>query len=302
MSLTLLWIPATVLAAAAQTARNAMQHHLTARLGTLGATQVRFLYGLPFAAVFLTLISLHHQQLPPAPNPAFLGYTAWGAIAQIGATALMLATMRLRSFGLSIAYTKTEPVQVALFAWLILGDTLSLQGAAAVVLATLGVVLMSRTPATQGAFAWRPAVLGLTSGALFALSSIGFRGAILSLETGSALQRASTAVVWGLALQSALLLLWLGLRQREALWGSLRAWRSSLFAGFMGALASQCWFLGFALTSAANVRTLGLVEVVFAQVASRRVFAQSLSRTERTGLILVILGVGWLLFDVLQPT
>ncbi len=48
-----LWIPFTLLAAAGQTARNAMQRELTAKLGTVGATHVRFLFGFPFALVFL---------------------------------------------------------------------------------------------------------------------------------------------------------------------------------------------------------------------------------------------------------
>lgn len=303
MSLALLWIPVTLVAAGAQTARNAMQHHLTARLGTLGATQVRFLYGLPFAALFLAALCLLEGRPPSGFNPAFWMYTIWGALTQIAATALMLATMRLRQFGLSIAYTKTEPMQVAIFGWLLLGETLNWQTSSAVAIATLGVVLMSRTAGTAGpqdGFSWRPALLGMASGAGFALSSIGFRGAILSLESGSALLRASTTLTCGLLLQSLLLLIWLGLFQRDALLGSLRAWRSSLFAGFMGALASQCWFFGFALTSAANVRTLGLIEVVFAQIASRRVFAQTLSRMERLGLILVTLGVAVLLMDTLR--
>ena len=48
----------------------------------------------------------------------------------------------------------------------------------------------------------------------------------------------------------------------------VRAWRPSLFAGFMGATASQFWFLAFALATVANVRTLALVEVLFAQAIS----------------------------------
>ncbi|HTQ01217.1 MAG TPA: EamA/RhaT family transporter, partial [Casimicrobiaceae bacterium] len=44
-----MWIPITIFAAFAQTVRNAAQRHLVSELGTLGATLVRFLYGLPFA-------------------------------------------------------------------------------------------------------------------------------------------------------------------------------------------------------------------------------------------------------------
>ena len=49
----MLWAVFTLIAAAAQTARNAMQRELTATLGTVGATHVRFLFGFPFALLFL---------------------------------------------------------------------------------------------------------------------------------------------------------------------------------------------------------------------------------------------------------
>lgn len=296
MTLSLLWIPATLLACLAQTARNAMQRHLTEALGTLGATQVRFLYGLPFALLFLALVAAHGNTLPPAPTTWFLAYTALGAVAQIAATALMLAAMRERSFGVAIAYTKTEPVQVAIFGLVLLGESLGWLGAAAVLIATCGVVLVSWQPGFGRDMAsWRPALLGLAAGAGFALSAVAFRGGLLSLESGHAVLRASTGLAWSLAMQTTLLLLWLGVFHRPALTGSLRLWRPSLFAGFMGAAASQFWFIGFALTAAANVRTLALVEVVLAYVVSRRVFAEQVARRESVGLILIVAGIGLLL-------
>ena len=51
-----LWIVITLIAAASQTARNAMQKGLTTTVGTVGATLVRFLFGLPFAVVSLLLV------------------------------------------------------------------------------------------------------------------------------------------------------------------------------------------------------------------------------------------------------
>lgn len=295
LSISLLWIPATVAAAAAQTARNAMQHHLTESLGTLGATQVRFLYGFPFALIFLAVSALLTGTLPPPPNSKFLAYVVWGAVAQILATALMLAAMRERSFALTITYTKTEALQVAVFAFLFLGDPLTLGSISAILTTTMGVVLMTWMPTRSTEVTpWRPMLLGVGAGALFALSAVGYRGSILALPDGPFLIQASTAVAWGLALQSLLLLLWLIVFQRNALIGSLRVWRQSLYAGFMGALASQFWFIGFALTSAANVRTLGLVEVLFAQVVSRRLKQRS-TRRERLGMTLVVAGVAFLL-------
>jgi uncharacterized membrane protein len=74
-----------------------------------------------------------------------------------------------------------------------------------------------------------------------------------------------------------------------------RAWRPSLFAGFMGALASQFWFLAFALATAASVRTLALVEVLFAQAISSILFRQPVSAREAIGIVLVVAGVALLL-------
>ena len=74
-----------------------------------------------------------------------------------------------------------------------------------------------------------------------------------------------------------------------------RGLRGRLTARFLGALGSQCWFFGFALTSAANVRTLGLVEVVMAQGVAAAVFGQRTSAREIAGMALIVGGVAALL-------
>jgi len=296
MNASLLWIPVTLAAAAAQTGRNATQRRLTETIGTVGATQVRFLYGFPFALLALALVSAATGERAPGPTTTFLTYALIGAVTQILATALMLSAMRERAFSVVTAYTKTEPVQVALFGLVLLGDPLTPAMAMAIAVATVGVVLMSVKPgaglASSGA---KPVVFGLASGAFFALAAIGFRGAILSLDEGSSLIRASTTLVWSLGMQTAILLIWLGLFDRKALLASFAAWRPSLGAGFLGALASQFWFIGFALTTAANVRTLALVEVLMAQAVSHRFLAQATSRREGAGMVLILAGVGLLL-------
>lgn len=289
-----MWAAFTVAAAAAQTVRNAAQRQLTGTLGTVGATHVRFLYGLPFAVVFLAGIVLATGTLPPRPPAAFFPWVTSGALTQIGATAMMLAAMGERSFLAVIAYTKTEPVQVALFGLLVLGDTVTMPMAAAIVIATAGVVLMSLKPGQTGGGV-RPMLLGLGSAALFALSAIGFRGAILSLGTDFVMA-ASTSLCIALLIQAVLLSLYLALRNRAVLIAVLRAWRPSLVAGFMGALASQFWFFSFALTSAANVRTLALVEVLFAQGVTRFAFKQRTTSRELLGIALIVGGVVLLLW------
>jgi drug/metabolite transporter (DMT)-like permease len=142
----------------------------------------------------------------------------------------------------------------------------------------------------------RPTVLGLAAGACFALSAIGFRGAILSLHDPSYAMAATFTVTAGLVVQSVLLSLWLIIRDRPVLLAIVAAWRPSLFAGFMGALASQFWFLAFALTSAANVRTLALIEVLFAQAISAFAFRQPVSAREGAGIAAIVAGVALLIW------
>lgn len=299
-----LWIAFTLVAACSQTFRNAMQRSLTARLGTVGATHVRFLFGLPFACLFVALILL----LSAPPRALAFGADFWGwvvvaGLTQIVATALMLAAMQLRSFTVATAYVKSEPVLVALLGFVFLGDRLGLLALAAILIATTGVLLMSVAPAAGGGAAagsaaasrWRAALFGIGAGAIFALSAVGFRGAVVALGDDAVHVRAAITLVIGLAIQSAVLSAWLRLRAPGTLSEILRAWRPSLAAGALGSFASLCWFTAFALQTAAAVRTLALVEILVAQAISRRLFAQRASTGEAVGLALVVLGVAALL-------
>jgi len=292
----LLWIPFTLLAAAGQTARNAMQRELTAALGTVGATHVRFLFGFPFALVFLAGV-LSATGLPlPAPLLSFWPWVLLGAGAQILATALMLATMNDRSFVVTIAYIKTEAVQAALFGLIFLGDALTWPMLVAILIATGGVVAMSLKGRGAAEGGYKPVLLGLAAGAMFAVSAVGYRGAILSLSLSNFVLAATFTLTVGLVLQAGLLTFYLVVRDRGVLMAIARAWRPSLFAGFMGATASQFWFLAFALTSVANVRTLALVEVLFAQAISFFIFKQATTTREAFGMALIVAGVALLIW------
>lgn len=288
-----LWIPVTLAAALAQTGRNATQRGLTERLGTLGATNVRFLYGLPFACAFLVLALWLTGATVPTFTPRALIFTALGAAAQIAATALMLQAMRNQGFGLVTAWLKVEPVLVALIGWAILGEALTLPMLAAIGVAVGGVLVMTLKPGQGRSMlsGLAPAALGLAAGLCFGLSAIGFRGAITALPEGGFLIRALTILALTLALQTLALGLWLAVRDRPALTGSLRAFTPSLAAGFLGALASAGWFTGFALTTAANVRTLALVEVIFALLVARLAFGQRASPRQLAGIGILLLGV-----------
>jgi drug/metabolite transporter (DMT)-like permease len=292
-----LWIPVTIWAAFAQTLRNAAQRSLTDTLGTLGATLVRFLYGLPFAALWLWIVHRFGGYALPTPNASFALWVVVGAVAQIVATALLLRVMAERNFALGVAYSKTEIVQVALFGLVFLGDPVTAVAAAAIVCGTLGVLLLS--PADR-ARPWRAlvtgwtsrtALIGLGSGAAFALSAVGYRGAALALDGAPFLIAAAFTLLVAQAIQTLLLGGWLAARDPAVIGRVLRAWRASLFAGFMGAAASAGWFTAMAIEPVAHVRTLGLVELVFSSVVSRRFFRERMTRREWGGMLLLVAGV-----------
>ncbi len=290
------WIPIVVAAALAQTIRNATQRTLVSSLGTLPATLVRFLYGLPFAGAWLATVTWLTGG--PAGVPAFgLAYAAWlifGAGAQLAATACLLVAVKQRNFIVGVTLSKTEVLQVGLFATFFLHEIPTLYSVVAMVIATVGVVLLSLPKkAEAGAAYWRgnAAWYGLASGAFFALSSVAYRGASLQLPGVSPWLIGAWGVLLAQLLQTLLLGGWLALRVPGTVTAVARAWRLSLLAGMMGAMASVGWMTAVSMRPAVDVRTLGLLEVLFSYLVSRQLFRERTSRNEMLGLILVAAGV-----------
>lgn len=297
------WIPIVISAALFQTIRNAAQRSLAVELGTLAATLVRFLFGLPFAVFWLLVV----MQLLPAGStaPAFsTGYFAWlilGAMAQIAATSFLLLAMKERNFVTAVAFAKTEVLQVAVFASLFLGEIPSVWAAAAMLLASAGVVMLSvprgavaggGSPGPGFGFRFgKAAWFGLASGAGFALASVGYRGAALTLPGVSPWLIGAWGVVIAQLLQTALLGGWIAARTPAVLPKIALAWKLSSVAGTMGALASIGWFTAFAMRPAVDVKTLSLIEVLFSYLVSRKLFGEHMSRAEKIGLVLIALGL-----------
>jgi drug/metabolite transporter (DMT)-like permease len=258
---------------------------------------VRFLYGLPFAALWLGVVRVAEGIALPAPTWGFAGWVLLGAVCQIAATGLLLRVMEERNFALGVAYSKTEILQVAVFGLSLLGDRVSARAGLAITLGTLGVLLLSPADRARPLHAvlvgWttRPALLGLASGTGFALAAVGYRGAALALGGASFLMAAAYSLVAAQLLQTVLLGAWLVLRDAAVVAAVLRAWRASLLAGFMGAAASAGWFTAMAIEPAAHVRTLGLIELLFSYVISRQVFRERLTRRELAAMALLTLAL-----------
>ncbi len=295
-----LWVPVVLFAALAQTARNTAQRSLTTELGTLPATLVRFLYGLPFAGAWLALLYWWPPQAPAMPHfgGAYLGWIALGAFFQVAATAALLLAMKERNFAVAVTLSKTEVLQVALFASLFLNELPTPLALAAMVLATAGVLMLSLPPRGQvftlSAWASKSSLYGLACGACFALATIGYRGGALEMaRLGEASPWLSGA--WGVLIAQTMQTLglgaWVALRTERGLAPLLGVWRVSLLAGGMGAAASLAWFTAYSMHAAGPVRTLGMVEVAFSYLVSRRLLSESLTRPEKIGMGLMLAGL-----------
>src|SRR4051794_33072684 len=245
-----MWIPIVLGAAAAQTVRNAAQRGLTASAGTLPATFVRFFYGLPFAVVAYVVLAWVLGGALPHLGRAFLAWVALGSLAQLAATAFLLSAMKQRSFIVAVAYSKTELVQIAIYSVILLGDPLALATVVAILLASVGIFLLSVVPASarsEGASAWLSpaALLGLGSGAAFAIAAVAYRGATLVLGPVSPALAGAYALAWGQGIQTIVLGAYLLARERAGLRQVIVQWRTSSVAGVMGSLASLGWFTAF---------------------------------------------------------
>lgn len=282
------WVVFVLVAAAFQTVRNATQRTIAGTSGTLGGTYARFIYALPFSLIFFTVI-VSVYGLPSWPVPTYFLWVAVAGLMQILATASLLAAMRGRSFSVAVSLSNTAPVQVAIFALLILGEPLTLALAISVIAATVGTMAIS-WPKAGMVFEARSVLIGLLSGSFFAMSSVSYRGATTSLDAPFLLA-ASTTLVIVLTYQSVIMSIYMAWRTPDDLKAVLRSWRTSMLAGLAGACASQLWFSAYAIEDVARVRTLAVVEILYSQIVSARIFRERARAAELFGIGCIVVAI-----------
>lgn len=294
LSASWIWIPVVVMAAAAQTIRNTAQRSLSGGLGTWPATLVRFLYGLPVALLCLGLLYWVPETSPIVPHfsGVYVGWIVFGAVFQVGATAALLLAMQAGNFAVSITFSKTEVLQLMLFSSVVLAEVPVMHHMVAAVVATLGVVLLAwpapnKLAGTGRQALTRASLYGLICGACFALATLGFRAAAVNLEGVSPWVSAAWGVVFAQSLQTVVMSAWLAWHDPTGLMACFRSWRVSMLAGAMGAMASLLWFSAYAMQTAAAVRALGMVEVLFGYLVSRKLLHERLRLPEKWGIALV---------------
>ena len=296
-----LWAIITVGSAFLQNLRSTLQKHLKGKMGTTGATFVRFGFGLPFAFLYLAILHVGLGRPLPVPGLTFAIWAVIGALAQISATFLLVHLFSFRNFAVGTAYSRTEPAQAALIALILFGETIGVGTVAAILVSILGVMLISVartafTPASLLTSVGSPtALIGLASGFFFGISAIAYRTASLSLEPSlpkpDALVQAGYTLCVVITIQTLSMLFWMAWRDRAELTRVRSVWKVSALVGFVGATASFGWFTAMTLQQVAVVKALAQVEMLFTFASSVLFFKERINRLEIAGCVLIVAGV-----------
>jgi drug/metabolite transporter (DMT)-like permease len=289
-----LWVAISIASAFMQNLRTALQKSLTPRVGVIGATYARFLFAAPWAVLLVAVLAAREGM--PQPTLAFAVWGLIGAVAQIGATLLLLHLFSLRNYAVGNTFAKTETVQSAVFGLVLLGDRIGALAVAGILVSLVGLVMLSATRGFTGGVLNRAAALGLACGAAFAMAGIGYRGASLALaDTGGLLMRPAFTLAYVTLVQSALLIGWLRVRAGGGLAAVAREWRLESVVGAAGMLASLGWFTAFTLATVAQVKAVGQIELVFNWLTARFAFGEHPSPRETAAIVLVAAGIGLLI-------
>ena len=296
-----IWVLITIAAAFFQNVRSAMQKHLKGRMGTTGATFVRFGFGVPFALLYMAILAIVFARPLPVPGAAFFSWAVVGGVSQISATFLLVHLFSFRNFAVGTAYSRTEPAQAALFALVFFGEKASVGTVVAIAISVVGVMVISVARSVVSlrslltSVFTRTAAIGLLSGTFFGISAVAYRSASLALAptlpAPDYMMQASYTLVFVIILQTLLMLGWILLRERDELARIADAWRPALLVGFVGATASFGWFMAMTLQQAAVVKALAQVEMLFTFASTVFIFKERINRLEIAGCVLIVVGV-----------
>lgn len=285
------WISFTLLAALMQSLRTAGQRQLARQLTATSTTLVRYLFGLPFALCYFLWLNQTGEIEFHDLTITFYSAGLLAGLAQIIATVFLVKALTLKNFAVATALAKTEAIQTAVIGGVFFAATLTSVGWLAVFIGVVGAFVVSnwkpraKDLSRDGSFAY-----GIAAGLGFALASLWIREASLSLPV-QPLLGAATVLVYMVALQTVLCLLWVGAsepRQFQKIGKNLKA---SGFIGLTSVLGSIGWFTAMSLENPALVKTLGQSEFIVTLLITRLYFRESVSWTELVGIGLIVLSI-----------
>ena len=293
------WVIFTVLAAFFQNLRTSLQKRLNKNLSLVASAYVRFAFALPFALIvfLLNFRSLDIVQIILDQNN-FIYYTFLGAIFQVIFTLLLLYLFKFSNFVVGTSLSKTEVIQIAIFEYIILKDKLNLFGIIGIIVATIGVIVITIKDVKLffRNFFSKVTLIGLTTGLILGLSVVYFRAAALSLENFSSnFDKAITTLFFGLFIQTAVVTTYLLIFEKSEFKKFYQNKVEICFTGLAGFLATLSWFFAFTLIQASFVRAVGQIEILFSYISSKYLFKEKITFIEIMGIIIFISGATLLL-------
>ena len=318
------WIFWALLAALMQSVRTAGQKYLTDHISALGATLVRYLFGLPFAVAYLLLLVHRSDGSLPDLNDTFILSVLLAGILQIIATILLIRLFTFRNFAVGSTYVRSEIMLTAIIGAVFFAEAVSLLGWLAIAVIFAGLIVISSGRVSSGRVSsgrvssgrvspgrtslggkgkleglWnRSAAYGLGAGAMFALTSLLIRQASLSLGIQDAMLSAAITLAFMISMQTVITFFWVLKQNAAEIVTIMHQWRPSLFVGITSVVGSAGWFTAFTLERAAYVKTLGQVEFLITLTIAVLYFKEIPSKPELTGMLLIVVGVIVLLLSV----
>ncbi len=289
------WIIVTIFAAFFQNLRSSIQKNLNKEVSTIASTYVRFVFALPFATILFFVYFKNFEIIKEILNQDnFLIYLLVGSLSQIIFTFILLYLFKFSNFMVGTSLSKTEVIQVAILEFFILEEKLNKFGATGIVVATLGIIILSikDTKLFLKNLISKTTIIGLISGFFLALSVVYFRAAALSLENfESNFEKAISTLFFGLLVQATVLTIYIFLFEKKQFSKLYKNKFESFCAGIAGFLATISWFYAFTLVQSSLVRALGQIEIIFSYVSSRYYFREKIKLNEIIGVVIFIIGI-----------
>ena len=304
----IVWIIAAVFAAACQTARSAFQKNMILQLGDYGAAYIRFCYALPFTMfIWIVWINIPGNSIPNLSNYS-LTLCLLGSIFQVLFTYVLMKVFSHKSFATGIGFSKTEVVLIALLEVIILEVAFSYPLIFGICLGVISVLFLSFAKKEEtilgtlkilfSSMVSMSTIVGLLSGLLLAASVVTFRMAIISVDA-PILDKSIFISVIAIIFQTIFVGLYLFYFKKDQFFAVFKYWRPSLPAGICGTGATFGWFLAFGLATAAEVRAVGQVELIFSILISILIFKEKIKSTEFIGIILLAISILIIIFNKL---
>jgi len=295
----MVWAIFAVLAAFFQNLRTSLQKKLNKNLSIVASTYVRFAFALPFALIVFIFNFGNFDIISTVLNQSnFFYYTFLGSVIQITFTITLLYLFRFSNFVVGTSLSKTEVIQIAIFEYIILKDKLNLFGVLGIIIATIGVIMISIKDLRLffKNFFSKVTLIGLGAGLLLGLSVVYFRAAALSLENFSSnFDKAFMTVFFALIIQTTMITIYLIIFEQSEFKKFLENKFEIGLAGLSGFLATLSWFFAFTLIQASFVRALGQIEIFFSYVSSKYLFKEKITLIEILGVLTFIAGATILL-------